>query len=81
MMHETMTREEAAPLLLEYLARFEWRIRVDGSGRLHVIVGDDPPRLTQRQVFMILDALAPALIKALAERDGLGGVDGGSRVH
>jgi hypothetical protein len=79
---DTIAAPEAARWFLGALERDGWRFSLNPKGELFVIVGDDhPPRWPQSKIFYVLDALAPAIIAYLAERDGLAGLAGGEAIH
>jgi hypothetical protein len=65
---ETITALETAVLLRAFLERLEWRFSLTAEGKLHVIIGDDPPKLPQQQTLALIASLEPEFKVLLADR-------------
>jgi hypothetical protein len=65
---ERGTPREGAAMFMAFLERLDWRFSVDDAGRLTVIIGDDPPKLTQPQVLAALSALSAECVELLSDR-------------
>ena len=67
-MTETITARETCVLLQAYLERLEWRVSLTAAGKLHVIIGDDPPKLSQPHVLALIASLEDEFKAVLANR-------------
>jgi hypothetical protein len=56
---------EAAWLLRAILEKRDWRFSLTEDGRLHVTIGDTPPKLSQSAVLAMLGALEGELVRHL----------------